>query len=124
MRRTDPIRAAKAQPCADCGQVFPYYVMDLDHVPERGLKRFGLAASHGHSREEIEAEVAKCDPVCANCHRVRTRYRNELGTTRGQFEAELRRRVMAETGATPDQYAEALAVWRTFVPDPIAQGDR
>lgn len=64
------IREAKAVPCADCGQRYPYYVMDFDHredkviivskLPERG------------SVAKLLAEIAKCDVVCANCHRERT----------------------------------------------------
>jgi hypothetical protein len=27
------------------------------------------------SLEAVLAEIAKCDPVCANCHRTRTRSR-------------------------------------------------
>jgi hypothetical protein len=30
------IRQAKARPCADCGVLYPYYVMDFDHRPGTG----------------------------------------------------------------------------------------
>lgn len=66
--------AAKARPCTDCGGSFPYWVMDLDHVPERGEKAFNLS-DPGRSAEEVQLELAKCDPVCANCHRERTHQR-------------------------------------------------
>lgn len=62
-------------PCADCGQTYPHYVMDFDHV--RGEKMANvshLARSHG-SRTRLFAEIAKCDLVCANCHRERTQQR-------------------------------------------------
>lgn len=61
-------------PCLDCGYSFPVESMDFDHVPERGPKAFGLGGFSvlNHSLDEIKAEVAKCDVVCANCHRVRT----------------------------------------------------
>lgn len=66
---------AKSRPCMDCGQSYPYYVMDLDHRPGSG-KVLNLAAmASGRSRyslDDIRAEIAKCDVVCANCHRVRT----------------------------------------------------
>jgi hypothetical protein len=29
-------------------------------------------AGHGFSIETLKAEIAKCDLVCANCHRLRT----------------------------------------------------
>jgi hypothetical protein len=59
----------------DCGQTFPPYVMDFDHV--RGEKKYnvGLMASSGYSLKMIAAEIQKCDLVCANCHRIRTHQR-------------------------------------------------
>lgn len=75
-RRKKEIReliiAAKNVPCADCGNEYPYYVMDLDHV--RGEKRLNLsvAASKWRSLKAVQEEIDKCDPVCANCHRIRT----------------------------------------------------
>lgn len=66
------VREAKKKPCADCGREYPHYVMDLDHV--RGEKLFNLSAAikGNRSRAAILAEIAKCDVVCANCHRERT----------------------------------------------------
>jgi hypothetical protein len=60
------------KPCADCGKVFALEAMDFDHV--RGEKKFNISAAGGthKSRKRILAEIAKCDLVCANCHRVRT----------------------------------------------------
>ncbi len=62
----------KNRPCEDCDKSFPPYVMDWDHV--RGEKKFVLSATLANniSRERILAEIAKCDLVCANCHRIRT----------------------------------------------------
>lgn len=63
---------AKNKPCADCGFEFPYYVMDLDHIA--GTKKFVLsvAASKHRSLDTVSKEIAKCEAVCANCHRART----------------------------------------------------
>lgn len=63
--------AAKARPCADCGIEYPPIVMEFDHV--RGQKEFSIG-NHvkSVSRERLVAEIAKCDVVCANCHRLRT----------------------------------------------------
>jgi hypothetical protein len=64
---------AKSVPCMDCGGSFPHYVMDLDHV--RGVKRAcvsRMVTAEQYSLADIIAEIAKCDPVCANCHRERT----------------------------------------------------
>jgi hypothetical protein len=74
-RNQEALAAAKERPCADCGGTFPPECMDLDHVPERGPKLFRLAQMATRSLEAVLAEIAKCDPVCANCHRTRTRSR-------------------------------------------------
>ena len=66
-------------PCTDCGQIYPPYVMQFDHV--LGGKR-GNVASLAHSRVSIETlktEMAKCELVCANCHAIRTHsWRDEI----------------------------------------------
>lgn len=58
--------------CMDCG-LFPDVpeVLEFDHRPDE-KKSFGLAQIMGKSLDQIEAEMNKCDVVCANCHRVRT----------------------------------------------------
>lgn len=61
----------EGKPCADCGQVYPPYVMDFDHR-DPPLKTRGVTNMLMYSKERILAEIAKCDLVCANCHRVRT----------------------------------------------------
>lgn len=68
----DLIKEAKSKPCLDCGVLYPYYVMDLDHV--RGVKKFNLsiAAQKKYAISTIESEIAKCESVCSNCHRERT----------------------------------------------------
>lgn len=62
-------------PCMDCGENYPYWVMDFDH---RGDKLFGLGggALALYSWDQILEEVKKCDIVCANCHRDRTHTRS------------------------------------------------
>ena len=64
------IIAQKSKPCMDCNKTYPYFVMDFDHV--RGEKKYCLSVSNRLSREKIDEELAKCDLVCANCHRIRT----------------------------------------------------
>lgn len=73
--RKELVLAAKAAPCADCHGTFPAYAMDLDHVPERGPKLFELSRLAGWTLEQVQAELAKCDAVCAVCHRIRTHKR-------------------------------------------------
>lgn len=45
--------------------------MDFDHLPGH-VKVKKLAQTWNMSLEAINREVAKCDLVCANCHRIRT----------------------------------------------------
>jgi hypothetical protein len=68
--RNDAIKLALG--CADCGWRGWARGLDWDHV--RGEKRASIASLIANYRSwpEIEAEMAKCDLVCANCHRIRT----------------------------------------------------
>lgn len=66
------VSEAKDVPCMDCGQRFPTYVMDFDHRdPEQKLYNIG-SLNLSSSESALRAEIAKCDVVCSNCHRVRT----------------------------------------------------
>ena len=67
------IESLKAGPCMDCGSKFPPECMDFDHC--RGPKKFPLSLYGTRSRHLLLAEIAKCDLVCANCHRIRTKRR-------------------------------------------------
>ena len=67
------IEKIKSVPCLDCGNSYPPEAMDFDHV--RGTKKFNISTAHSKSWRVIEEEIAKCEVVCANCHRVRTRRR-------------------------------------------------
>ncbi len=65
------VRQLKDVPCVDCGGTYPYWVMQFDHV--RGEKEFTLSkvTQTNISRKRIDAEMNKCDIVCANCHALR-----------------------------------------------------
>jgi len=69
------IAELKSRPCTDCGGRFPPFAMDFDHV--RGIKRGIISRMSGGraARAKMLEEIAKCEVVCANCHRVRTRLR-------------------------------------------------
>lgn len=66
----------KSNPCSDCGNCFDVCCMDFDHR-DGTVKAYNVGSmfAHHYSRELIETEIAKCDLVCANCHRIRTRNR-------------------------------------------------
>ncbi len=56
-------------PCADCGESDPV-VLEFDHLRD---KSFEIAtALVDRSWDRILEEIAKCEVVCANCHRRRT----------------------------------------------------
>jgi hypothetical protein len=60
----------REHPCVDCGEHDPV-VLEFDHL---GSKTAAIAAlvSATASLAVIDAEIAKCEVVCANCHRRRT----------------------------------------------------
>lgn len=62
----------------DCKREFPSYVMDFDHR-DASTKRDTVSnlVAKARSLMAIEAEIAKCDLVCSNCHRIRTHRRGQ-----------------------------------------------
>ena len=72
----DEIRALKERtPCADCKLLFPHYVTDYDH--REGVEKVYVISKiiFWHGRAKVMEEIAKCDLVCSNCHRIRTHER-------------------------------------------------
>jgi hypothetical protein len=77
------IDEARKVGCADCGLVDLDHpeIFDFDHV--RGEKIYNVATLViKGTLDELRDELAKCDVVCANCHRKRTRSRAPV--TRGR----------------------------------------
>jgi hypothetical protein len=67
------VRALKREPCTDCGRSFHWFAMDFDH--REGVDKAGdiyRLVQGSHCIETLKAEIAKCDMVCAVCHRLRT----------------------------------------------------
>jgi hypothetical protein len=62
----------KTHPCTDCGETDPV-VLDFDHLRD---KKFEIASGiHYRAWKKVLEEIAKCEVVCANCHRRRTAQR-------------------------------------------------
>jgi hypothetical protein len=62
----------RANPCVDCGENDPL-VLEFDHL---GDKAFTIGEGlRDRSWCSILDEIAKCEVVCANCHRRRTAHR-------------------------------------------------
>jgi hypothetical protein len=76
--RSEPSRKAwlrslkDGTPCTDCGRSYPPQVMQWDHKP--GFEKVGDISADfwDRTREDVLAEIAKCDLVCTNCHAIRT----------------------------------------------------
>lgn len=69
-------------PCVDCGQT-DIRVLDFDHVKGKKSNDISKMISIGCSWSTIEAEIAKCEVRCANCHRIRESKKN--GSWRHRF---------------------------------------
>jgi len=66
-------------PCADCGVSYPPYVMQFDHIVDGKRGNVADMARSGFSIENLQAEIDKCELVCANCHAERTHgFKEEL----------------------------------------------
>lgn len=58
-------------PCVDCGESDPI-VLEFDHIGSDKIDNVSRMLTNFCGTELIKAEVAKCEVVCANCHRKRT----------------------------------------------------
>jgi hypothetical protein len=63
-------------PCADCKVNYPFYVMQFDHLRDKTIN-LSNRKIFCWSWPRIQAEIDKCEIVCANCHAVRTWSRNQ-----------------------------------------------
>lgn len=65
--------------CVDCGEKYPHYMLDFDHLP--GYEKVGSVTDifANYSWEKGMEELKKCEIVCANCHRIRSYERNQQG---------------------------------------------
>jgi hypothetical protein len=75
--RTGPIRdwyraEKESTPCTDCRGYHEWYNMEYDHISDDKDHNIGSMITAGFTREEIQAEMNKCELVCVMCHRNRT----------------------------------------------------
>ncbi len=60
-------------PCMDCQCTFPWYVMEFDHRDGHNEDYISIARLTGMGNmDRLKREIAKCDLVCAICHKIRT----------------------------------------------------
>lgn len=65
----------KSGPCTDCGHTYDPVCMDWDHLPQFEKSVEVSACRYSTSKRLVLEEIAKCELVCANCHRLRTKNR-------------------------------------------------
>lgn len=61
--------------CTDCKISYPPHVLDFDHLRDKSFQ-IGGKGIKDYSIDKIKEEIAKCEIVCANCHRHRTYMRS------------------------------------------------
>jgi hypothetical protein len=62
--------------CVDCGNP-DIRVLEFDHIHGRKIDEISHLLSQGYGWSTIEAEIAKCEVRCANCHRLKTMERGK-----------------------------------------------
>jgi hypothetical protein len=77
-RMIDRLNSMKMQPCLDCGFIpEDSCQMDYDHVGGEKVGNLATMIRYGNW-SKVEEEIAKCELVCSNCHRLRTKRRLTL----------------------------------------------
>lgn len=75
-------------PCADCGENYPYWIMDFDHLENKSFNISALVRERGCSMQALLDEIAKCEIVCSNCHRTRTHNRSKRSPSKDMLDIE------------------------------------
>ena len=94
------LRDLRRVPCGECGGNFKPHQMDFDHR-DPASKSFRVTAGGAMlmATRKVLDEVAKCDILCANCHRIRSRDQH-------------RARLARQSRGTSVRLDEKRAVWR------------
>lgn len=66
-------------PCVDCGET-DIDVLEFDHMELVGSKARRVTSFISSGWNAIEAEIAKCEVRCCNCHQRRTRMQLNRGS--------------------------------------------
>ena len=100
----------------DCGQRYPSYVMQFDHV--RGVKLFDVGAFAATNRPltHLHREIAKCEVVCANCHAERTHRRRIDKLAAEAASVDSRRSEPGEAGAQPTLFLDSCRLTVGYPP--------
>lgn len=60
-----------SHPCVDCGQT-DVRILEFDHVRGNKSESISTLLQHSVPWQKVEAEIAKCEVRCTNCHRIKT----------------------------------------------------
>jgi hypothetical protein len=80
-KRYEPKRlfvdSLKSAGCMDCGWNVDPVGLDFDHRPDetKTVNISQMVVQTKYTEDDIRAEAAKCDLVCASCHRLRSKGR-------------------------------------------------
>ena len=88
--------------CVDCELMVTHEnacVFDWDHL---GEKRWNVSKMLSCSLSNFNAEIAKCDLVCANCHRIRTKKRGRRWAKGGRPRTRNKSSPQDEVRPSPD----------------------
>lgn len=68
-KRTEQyVNYKKTLSCTKCGTT-DYRVLEFHHIKDKTYN-IAFMVNRSFSWEEIEKEISKCIPLCANCHRL------------------------------------------------------
>ena len=82
-KREKLLTVLKTCRCLHCGETDPV-VLDFDHIdPKTKTTEVGSMFRKGYSWDKIEAEIAKCQVLCSNCHRRKTAKENNWYKSQG-----------------------------------------
>lgn len=111
------VKQLKTVPCMDCvaagrDGIWPTECMDFDHRPE--FAKLGSIQSFWDDPVKLLAEIAKCDLVCSNCHRIRTKQRGRTDSQRESIRRNAKRRWDRDSShlTDPTVIAKRLAATR------------
>jgi hypothetical protein len=68
IRNIDIINEFKNKPCAMCGQQYESFNMQIDHI-DPTTKLYDVCDLKSRKLEILQAELTKCQVLCALCHR-------------------------------------------------------
>ena len=63
--------------CVDCNVDYPPPVLDFDHLRDK-VANISEMVKTATPMEVLLKEIAKCEIVCSNCHRMRTYNRSKV----------------------------------------------